>query len=210
MACAIRLSHNWARGWQGLDHEDWRYVDLRASTGPWWWLVNLLGIQLMPTVLVFIGCISLSVIANSVSPDFNQSLTFWDLLATGIGWAALWMEHSADSALHRFKRDAAPGDLLRSGVWSWCRHPNYTGEIGFWVALYVYAIAANGHFGTAFAWTGPVVMLVLFVFISIPMIDKRMARNRPGYAAHMATSFALIPISHWVWPQTSKPNSSDR
>ncbi|MEM6378320.1 MAG: DUF1295 domain-containing protein, partial [Bacteroidota bacterium] len=28
----IRLTHNWARGWTGLDHEDWRYVDLQKKT----------------------------------------------------------------------------------------------------------------------------------------------------------------------------------
>ena len=106
----------------------------------------------------------------------------------------------ADNQLHAFKQTARPGDLLRTGVWRWCRHPNYTGEIGFWVALYVYACAASGSAHAAYAWLGPATMIVLFVFISIPMIDKRMARNRPSYAEHMASSFALLPISQWVWP----------
>ena len=56
-AWAIRLTDNWARGWRGLTHEDWRYVDLQVTTGRAWWLVNLLGIHLFPTALVFIGCI---------------------------------------------------------------------------------------------------------------------------------------------------------
>jgi len=30
---SVRLTHNWARGWQGLSHVDWRYVDLRQQTG---------------------------------------------------------------------------------------------------------------------------------------------------------------------------------
>lgn len=28
---AFRLSYNWARGWTGLDHEDWRYVNMRKD-----------------------------------------------------------------------------------------------------------------------------------------------------------------------------------
>ena len=29
-----RLTHNWARGWPGWHHEDWRYVDFRNQQGP--------------------------------------------------------------------------------------------------------------------------------------------------------------------------------
>ena len=198
LAWAIRLTHNWARGWQGLDHVDWRYIDLKNGSGRWWWLVNLFGIHLFPTFMVFAGCISLQVIFNHSGHGFGA----WDLIATAIGWAALWLEFRADNQLHEFKQQAQPGDLLRTGVWRWCRHPNYTGEIGFWVALYVYACAASGSAHAAYSWLGPLTMIVLFVFISIPMIDKRMARNRPSYAEHMATSFALLPISQWVWPKS--------
>src|SRR4051794_37830974 len=28
-----RLTWNWYRQWQGLEHEDWRYRDIRAKTG---------------------------------------------------------------------------------------------------------------------------------------------------------------------------------
>src|SRR5581483_4482964 len=52
---AVRLTANWAWSWRGLNHEDWRYVQLREQTRgrvPWW-LVSLTGIQLMPTLVVF-------------------------------------------------------------------------------------------------------------------------------------------------------------
>ena len=32
-AWGIRLTCNWARGWPGMQHEDWRYVDIRRKTG---------------------------------------------------------------------------------------------------------------------------------------------------------------------------------
>ena len=50
-----RLTWNWNRGWTGLDHEDWRYVDLKEKTGVFYWLVSLLGIHMMPTLWVFGG-----------------------------------------------------------------------------------------------------------------------------------------------------------
>src|SRR4051812_35006305 len=33
VAWGVRLTWNWARGWPGLGHEDWRYVDIRKQTG---------------------------------------------------------------------------------------------------------------------------------------------------------------------------------
>ena len=31
LAWGARLTFNWARGWQGLTHEDWRYADHRGK-----------------------------------------------------------------------------------------------------------------------------------------------------------------------------------
>ena len=58
-AWAVRLTTNWALGWPGLFHEDWRYVQLREERGRMpWWVINLGGIQLMPTLVVFAGMVS--------------------------------------------------------------------------------------------------------------------------------------------------------
>ena len=55
---ALRLTWNWARGWSGLGHEDWRYVDMRQSSGGLYWPgASLFGIHLFPTVVVFLGCL---------------------------------------------------------------------------------------------------------------------------------------------------------
>ena len=58
-AWALRLTYNWARQWRGLGHEDWRYADLRKSSGRWFWIVDLVGIEMMPTLVVFAGCLPL-------------------------------------------------------------------------------------------------------------------------------------------------------
>ena len=59
LAWAVRLTWNWARGWQGLGHEDWRYRRLQQQTGRAYWLVSFTGIHLMPTFWVFVGCLPL-------------------------------------------------------------------------------------------------------------------------------------------------------
>ena len=45
-------------------------------------------------------------------------------------------------------------------------------------------------------WTiaGPLAITGLFVFISIPMLDKRMAERREGWDAHLQKTRALLPL----------------
>jgi len=47
--------------------------------------------------------------------------------------ASIVLEMKADKDLRVFrsKHRSAP-ELLTEGIWSWCRHPNYLGEVIFW------------------------------------------------------------------------------
>lgn len=164
----VRLTWNWAKGWQGLSHEDWRYVNLRQQTGRFWWPVNFLGIHLFPTLLVTTG--------------------------------AIWLETRADIELNDFRRiRRSREEFLTTGIWGWCRHPNYLGEIGFWVGLFIFGYAAQSDASNYIA-TGPLVMILLFLFVSIPMIDKKLTADKPGYEKHKQSTLALIPLSKWIKP----------
>lgn len=188
---AIRLTYNWWRQWRGLRHEDWRYRDLRRKTGGLYWLVSLLGIHLMPTVLVFLGCLPLwpALVAG------DRPLGILDGCALAVGLAAIWLEATADRQLHRFVRAGpAPDAILDTGVWSWCRNPNYLGEIGVWISLAMFGDAADPM--AMWIWIGPGAMILLFVVVSIPMKERRMAARRPGFAAHRERVPKLLP-----WPR---------
>ena len=58
-AWGARLTWNWARGWPGLHHEDWRYRELRENANAPYWLVSLTGIHYFPTLQVFVACLPL-------------------------------------------------------------------------------------------------------------------------------------------------------
>ena len=47
-----RLSINWMITFHGLQQQDWRYDQLKQKSGRFFPLVNLLGIQVMPTLIV--------------------------------------------------------------------------------------------------------------------------------------------------------------
>lgn len=186
-----RLTYNWARGWTGLDHEDWRYVDLRKKTGPLYWVVSLLGLHAFPTVTVFLGMLPLFVALGTSS----KPLGALDFVAAAVTLGFTLVEAIADEQLRAFRKENAEkgisGAIMDRGLWGYCRHPNYLGEIGFWWGVFLFGLAAD----TSAWWTGvgALWITVMFAFISIPMIDKRSVQRRPQYADHMKRLHGLIP-----------------
>ncbi len=172
----FRLTYNWLRRWRGFDHEDWRYEDLRNKTGSWFWLVELIGIEMMPTILVFLGCLPL----YPALAEGNNSFGVFDVIAIIITISAILLESVADEQLRDFiKKNPASEEILTGGLWHYSRHPNYLGEVVFWWGLFFFGLAADDGYW----WTviGPAAITILFTTISIPMMEKRNLSRRPGY-----------------------------
>ena len=184
---ATRLTLNWAVGWPGLSHEDWRYPLMYERAPVPRWLTLLVGVQLVPAVFVTLGCLPL--IPALTTPD--ASLGLLGLLATALGVFAAGLELAADEQRRAFA-EAKPGALMDAGLWAWCRHPNYLGEILFWVSLWLFGVAASP---ADFWWTalGPISIAALFAFASIPMMETRNAERRPAWAEYVARTPRLIP-----------------
>jgi steroid 5-alpha reductase family enzyme len=181
-----RLTYNWARGWRGLGHEDWRYAEYRRVGGSYW-IVSFFGFHLMPTIWVYLGCLSLLPVFSSSRP-----LSVLDGLALLVTAGAIATEAIADEQLRAFRlATPSPGRVLDTGLWAICRHPNYLGELSFWWGLYLFALAADPS--TWWAIVGPVSITLLFVFVSTPLLDRRSVVRRPGYERQMARLPALFP-----------------
>ena len=184
----IRLTLNWARQWRGLGHEDWRYANFRSKSKGWFWIVELMGIEMMPTTIVFLGCLSLyPALATGTNP-----FGVLDWIAIVVTAGAIILETTADEQLRKFvKANPRPGKIMSTGLWSYSRHPNYLGEIMLWWGLFLFALSAD----LSYWWVvvGPVAMTLLFIFISIPMMDKRNLERKPGYEEHMKKVPALFP-----------------
>ena len=184
----IRLTLNWARQWRGLGHEDWRYANFRSKSKGWFWIVELMGIEMMPTTIVFLGCLSLyPALATGTNP-----FGVLDWIAIVVTAGAIILETTADEQLRKFvKANPKPGKIMSTGLWAYSRHPNYLGEIMLWWGLFLFALSAD----LSYWWVvvGPVAMTLLFIFISIPMMDKRNLERKPGYKEHMRRVPALFP-----------------
>jgi Protein of unknown function (DUF1295). len=69
------------------------------------------------------------------------------------------------------------------------------GEVLFWWGIFLFGLAAN----PSWWWTvvGALSITGLFMFVSVPWMDRRMALGHPAYAARLKNTPALFP-----WPRT--------
>jgi steroid 5-alpha reductase family enzyme len=185
---ALRLTANFYRGWPGLSKEDFRYEEFRRRTGRLHWPVSFFGIHLFPTVMVYLGCLPLYAVAWAPAGP----LRWLDALAALVVAGAIALAFVADEQLRGFRRDPRNrGQSIRTGLWARSRHPNYLGEICTWWGLWVFALAA----GAGWWWTGvgALAITVMFVVVSVPMMEKRALASRAGYADYRRSTPMLLP-----------------
>ena len=192
LAWAARLTGNQLARWGGLHDEDFRYAELRARSGRWYWPLSLAGVHLMPTTWVFLGLLATFPALAGPARPWNAL----DLAAVAVTGGAVLLESVADAQLRSFMRTRRnPAAVLDTGVWASCRHPNYLGEILFWWGLWLSGVAAAPGWA-GWAVVGPLAITLLFVFVSVPWMDRRMASRHPAWGERLRTVPALVP-----WPR---------
>lgn len=180
----VRLTGNWAGTFQGLGHEDWRYTRYREMQSPLLFqLTNFFGLNMMPTLLVF-TCMQPGF--GLFEPGLTSGALTW--LGFLLCLASATIQLIADTQSHRFRREHR-GEICNVGLWKHGRHPNYYGEVQMWWGIWVMYASLHGIDVLILA---PVAMTCLFLFISIPMMERRQLTNKPGYAEYRKTTRILI------------------
>lgn len=183
---SIRLTANWIKTWEGLHHEDWRYIDMRNSMGGWFQILgNLGGIHFFPTLIVFFCCMPFMYIGSSTP---NLIFLMIGILISIIG---VLLEIISDHQLHQFRlNNSEKKGIIESGLWKYSRHPNYYGEILFWWGLYVFGFSYQGF---NYLILAPISMTLMFMFASIPWIENKILRTRPEYKDYQKRVHILFP-----------------
>ena len=177
----VRLTFNWFRGWPGLHHEDWRYVEMRKVSGKYFQFSNFFGIHLFPTFIVFFCCIPMY-------SALTKKIDIFTFLGFIICFIGVLYEIISDQQLYNFKKNSQ--GIINSGLWKYSRHPNYYGEILFWWGLYFYGVTYDSLLTWIFA---PISMTIMFLFVSIPWIEKKILSTRPEYADYKLKVGVLSP-----------------
>lgn len=184
----LRLTYNWANRWQGLSHQDWRYTMLRDKNPRLYFLTNLMGINLMPTVLVFLGMAPVYYAANAGG---EAGILTYVGFAICIGAAVV--QAVSDRQMEAFKSSrSSRDDNINTGLWHLSRHPNYLGEVSFWWGIWLMQMGVTPVWPTVI---GPAAITLLFVFVSIPMMERHVAESRPGYEDYQKKVPMLIPFT---------------
>lgn len=166
--------------------EDPRYQEFRRQGGASYWWISFFRVFLLQAILAWI--ISAPLLAAEV-PD--APLGPLDYAGIALWAAGFLFEAIGDAQLRAFRADpASKGQVLRTGLWAWTRHPNYFGEAVLWWGYFVIALASGGWW-TVFA---PALMTFLLVRVSgVALLERGLASRRPGYADYIRDVPAFIP-----------------
>ncbi|MCR4742813.1 MAG: DUF1295 domain-containing protein [Treponema sp.] len=166
---ALRLTANWAYNFKSFEYQDWRYVMLKEKSGIFYPLVNFFGIHLFPTIVVYL-CVLPAFTALHQKAEFKPLLLIFIILS----FLSAIVQGIADIQMHKFRNSGASG-FNRIGLWKHGRHPNYACEILMWWGIGLASVISLG--GQYWLLAGALINTLMFLFISIPMAEKRQSRK---------------------------------
>ncbi len=180
------IKRNWGHG------EDVRYTKLRSwvkDDRAFIWL-SLKQVFLLQGVVLWFA--SLPIQVGMAYPQPAQ-LGWLAWLGTAVWAVGVLMETVADIQLMRFRADPGKrGTVLNTGLWRYSRHPNYFGELCVWWGLFLIACA---HPSGWFTIIGPIVYSYLVINVTGQRtLEKKLAKEKPGYKEYMETTSGLFPM----------------
>jgi steroid 5-alpha reductase family enzyme len=184
---SIRLTLNWAIRWRGLADQDWRYTMLKKRSTSLWFFTNLIGINLVPTLFVFAVLIP---VYYGIKTEGN--INFPVIAGFIICISAILIEYFADRQMNLYKKqNNSRNRYIDRGLWQYSRHPNYFGEVLFWWGIWLIQIGIYPKIWLTVL--GPVMMTALFLFISIPLMEKHVLQSKKDYITYQKQVSIFIP-----------------
>ena len=195
----VRLTYNFARkGGFAKGGEDYRWAHVREKVG---------AVRFEILNITFIAPGQMLLVWLFTSPihqawRFQETPLHWlDLLAVVLFLFFFAGEAVADQQMWHFQQDkkrrlaageAVDKPFITTGLFRYCRHPNFLCELGMWWTFYLFAVAASGEW---LHWTGLGFIALTAQFIpALRLGESISAAKYPGYRAYQATTPALIPL----------------
>ncbi len=183
----LRLGwHIWTRN-HG-NGEDFRYREWREEEGARFWWTSLFKVFLFQGLLISVISLPVQIVASGGRPLDPAAITGLVVWAIGLAFEAI-----GDWQLRQFKADPDnAGKVMDKGLWRYTRHPNYFGDSLVWWGI---SIVAMGSDLGAWGLLSPILMTVFLTRISgVPMLEKNMIKNKPGYQEYVERTSAFVPL----------------
>ena len=186
---AIRLTYNYTKTFHDITYIDWRYKKIKETTGKFYQIVNLLGICMVPTIIVYVASIPpILFVIDDLNFEYIQIIGYIIIFISVI------IEMKADIDIHEFKKIRTDrNQIINIGLWKYSRHPNYFGEICFWYGVamvYIFCDFTKNWYYII----GAILNNALFLGISIPLAEKNLRTYKEGFDEYKKKTSMLIPI----------------
>ena len=186
---AIRLTYNYTKTFHDITYIDWRYKKIKETTGKFYQIVNLLGICMVPTIIVYVASIPpILFVIDDLNFEYIQIIGYIIIFISVI------IELKADIDIHEFKKIRTDrNQIINIGLWKYSRHPNYFGEICFWYGVamvYIFCDFTKNWYYII----GAILNNALFLGISIPLAEKNLRTYKEGFDEYKKKTSMLIPI----------------
>jgi steroid 5-alpha reductase family enzyme len=190
----LRLSLHLFRRWRahGVDPRYARILGGLMEKKQWSFAkASFVQVFALQAVLLFIVClpVQLGQIDPAAAPMGALGWAGATIAIIGIAFETI-----GDAQLNAHRNNPAmKGRVLDTGLWRYTRHPNYFGDAATWWGLWL--IAAETALGL-WSMIGPILLTYLLTRLSgVPMLERGLAKTRPGYAEYVARTSSFFP-----WP----------
>jgi steroid 5-alpha reductase family enzyme len=169
--------------------EDFRYQEMKKSWGKHLSFRMYSQVFLLQGVILYVVSLPIQWI-NIYAPQMTSNALWVGVPFWVIGFL---LETISDYQLHVFQKNPLnKGKLLKTGLWSYVRHPNYLGEILQWWAIW--AMTLFLPYGLCFV-ISPLLITFLIIKVSgIAPLEAKMKKH-PDFATYAKKTPSLIPFS---------------
>ncbi|HCG69255.1 MAG TPA: hypothetical protein DE147_02295 [Gammaproteobacteria bacterium] len=183
---ALRLATHIAVRQAGAG-EDRRYRAVREQTG--------INFDRDSVWLIFIPQALMAwLISLLLVPALTAAAWHWSAyIGVLIGLVGLSWEVIADLQLTAFLKHRGSHEVMRSGLWALCRHPNYFGEWLFWLGQTLIALSLADNWGLLALVPMALVTFLLLRFTGVARTEDGITEHRPEYAAYQQHTPAFFP-----------------
>lgn len=217
----IRLTYNFARRggyswppWQG--EEDYRWPLLKKdgflpylSNPVVWHLFNFFFISVYQHILLLLIALPAAVAYKNQQQEF----CFLDITLSCLFVLVVWAEHQADWEQYKYQtkkylfkdnKITVTDDekvqfqrgFCNEGLWSVCRHPNYTCEQFLWVIFFLFSVTSSGIMN----WSAiGFVLLICLFFPSTNLTEYICGGKYPLYKEYQQQVPRIGPLSFWLF-----------
>ncbi|WP_081773896.1 DUF1295 domain-containing protein [Ahrensia sp. 13_GOM-1096m] len=188
---ALRLAGYLINRHHGSTLEDGRYRVMRENAGRGYWWKSLLTVFILQAVLLWLIAAPLHV---AFGADYAAiPLLFWLGIAVfAFGFVYEWVsDHQLATTKTTSGHSVRSLTLVKNGLWSRSRHPNYFGEIVLWCGISIAAFALSG---SILSFVGPALLAFVMIKVSIPLTEQHLEKSRPAYSSYKKTTPMLLPL----------------